>query len=826
MAGVTAARVGPSGLQYAPMQDLRDALRALRGTPVVTAATILSLALVIGANTTIFSLLNAIALRPLPIAQPERLVLIASGAPDRPTTTWLQSIWHEVRDRKVIDLGFAWYWSRFDTAVGGERDFVDGLVVGGQAFESLGLQPAFGRLLSPTDESSRARVAVISHRYWMTRLGGSTDVLGRSVTLDRRPFTIVGVTPRAFSGLDVGLPFDIAVPMDGGRAPGVDLLSAPYVTIMGRLKPGQTLQELTTTLRGVQPQIRAATNPYSVSPYREEYLKDSWVARSGATGESFLRRRYAQPLRTLQVAAGAVLVIACGNIAMLLLARALGRRREFGLRAALGASRTRLARQLALESLIVATAGTCLGLVLANWCAAVIVASLSTEAYSIALDLAPDWRVFAFTTGVGGAVTLLFGIVPTWVAARTDPLNALRARPTSSAHGFGFGTVTILIQVTLAVVLLAGMGLFIRTFLALSQAQLGFDREKVLVVTVDRGDTEPEPHLFQRILEAVRQVPMVESADYSLATPGGNTALTPWLELPDGTKLPQGPSGVYGNRVGPEWFRALGTRVLAGRAFDAADGAASTGVAVVNEAFVSRFLDAGTAIGSRLFERASPDDPARPLQIVGVVEDAMYRLVREPAPPTVYTPLSQAVSDSPQQLSLSVRPRGPLAAVSRQQLATAVADADPSVSLTFRSLSDQIRAQFTQQRLVATMTTLFGAVALLLSAVGLYGLTAYEATQRRFELGVRLALGATRSRVVRMLVKRLATPVVGGLALGIVGAQWAGQLVGGLLFGVEPGDSATLTAACVALGAVAALAVWLPARRAARDDLARLLRET
>jgi len=301
--------------------------------------------------------------------------------------------------------------------------------------------------------------------------------------------------------------------------------------------------------------------------------------------------------------------------------------------------------------------------------------------------------------------------------------------------------------------------------------------------------------------------------------------MTPWIELPDGTTLPQGPTGVYANRVGPAWFRTLGTRVLAGRGIEGSDRAASTPVAVVNETFVRRFLDAQTAIGSLLLERSSPDAPPRQLQIVGVVEDAMYRFVRESPPPTVYMALAQAADDLPRNLSLSLRARGPRAAILSKQIAGAVGDVDRSLSLTFRTLADQVSAQFAQERLVATMAAFFGVLALLLAAVGLYGLTAYATAQRRFELGVRLALGASPGSVVRVLVRRPATPVVAGVALGVLGILWAGQFVRSLLFGVEATDGTTVAASCIVLSVVAAVAVWVPARRALRVDLARLLRD-
>jgi putative ABC transport system permease protein len=514
---------------------------------------------------------------------------------------------------------------------------------------------------------------------------------------------------------------------------------------------------------------------------------------------------------------------------MLLVARTVNRHRELGIRAALGASRIRLARQLAVESLVLSLSASCLGLLLARWCATFVTASLSTQAYSVVLDLTLDWRVVGFTACVGVVVALLFGIASGLVATQTDPLNLIRPRQVPGTGTFGFGNATVLVQVALSVMLLAGMGLFVRTFFALSQASLGFESERVLVVTVERSDTsvdvEPDSELHQRVLESVTRLPAVESAAYSLTMPGGTAALTPWIELADGTALPQGPSGVYANRVGPEWFRTLGTRVLAGRSIEVTDNAGSTPVAVVNEAFVRQFLDTETAIGTRLLERSSPDAPRRQLQIVGVVEDAMYRFVRESPPPTVYMAVAQAVDDPPRTLSLSVRARGPRPGILSRDVATAISDVDRSLSLTFRTLSDQVSAQFARERLVATVASFFGVLALVLAAVGLYGLTAFMTAQRRFELGVRLALGASPRSVVRHLLRRLATPVVAGLGLGILGILWAGPLVRSLLFGVEPTDGATVATSSIVLLVVAAVAIWLPARRAARVDLARLLRD-
>ena len=529
-------------------QDLRFAVRALGVTPVVTGAAILSLALGIGANTAIFSLLNAILLRPLPVAQPDRLVALASG--QRSNEPFPQAVWREVRDRRILDDGFAWYWTRFDTSSGGERTFLDGVVVSGGAFDALGLTPASGRLLTPGDErADRGHAAVVSYRCWQQRYAGAVDVIGRGIRLDDRTFTIVGVAPKEFTGLYVGLPFDIAIPME--RVGEDSDPAAPYVFIMGRLRAGMSADGLTGALRAAQPAIRSASNPYTESPYKEEFLREPFVARSAASGVSFLARRYARPFTTLLAGCGCVLLVACGNIAMLLVARAMARRREFGVRAALGASRLRLARQLAVESLVLSAAGACLGLIVARWCASFVADRLSTQAYSVAVNMTPDWRVLAFTMAVSVLVALLFSTAPVLHVARSDVVSAIREKVSGNGSSiFAFGHATVVAQVALSVVLLACVGLFARTFVNLSQSTVGFDRNRVLVVSVDtaRGQHVTTAERYRRLLAAVTNLPEVERADYSVAMPAGNSALTPWMALADGTALPQGPSGVYANR--------------------------------------------------------------------------------------------------------------------------------------------------------------------------------------------------------------------------------------------------------------------------------------
>ena len=803
--------------------ELRDAFRGVRSTPLVTAVAVVSLALGIGGNTAIFSVLDAMLWRPLPVHRPSELVVVAED--DEPTAFWPQPVWSEIRDRGILKDAFAWTWTFFDTSNGGERQFVHGIAVSGGMFASLGLQPAIGRLLGERDEALDAapdgRVAVISDRFWQRRFDRSPGAIGQPLLLDGRIFTIVGVTPRRFDGVLIGLPLDVIVPL--GRSD--DPRRAPYVTIMGRLAPGQTAAALTAALRGAQPAIRDATNPYSASPDRDEYLSERFVARPAAGGVSFLERRYARPFKTLLAIVGAVLLIACGNVAMLLVARARARRQELAVRVALGASRVRLAWQLIAESLLLAAGGVALGLVFARWCSAFVVAGLSSQAYTVFLDLAPDWRVLAFTSAVGVATAVLSGGLPALHAARTIAMDALTHRGDAGHALSGFGGAVVIVQVALSLLLVVGTGLLLRTFQSLTGVELGFDRDRILIVTIlSRKSASPpaeRARLYDRVTSAVAALPGVERAAMSLVMPAGNAAWVPSIELDEGTVLPQ---DIYANRVDPEWFATLGTRLIAGRAFDARDRRGAPAVVIVNEAFAQRFLKDPRPLGRTIVQRTAGDGPRRPLEIVGVVENAMYRTVKEAPPPTIYVPLAQLDEPPPVNITLSVRTETPSAAALVHAISGTIAVIDPALSLTFRTLSDQVGAQYALERLVARVAAIAGMFALLLAALGLYGTTAYGVARRRFEIGIRIAVGASPRQVLRLVLARVIGQVAAGVALGTLAALWAMPLIGTLLYGVPPRDAAIFAGASVLLVAVAGFAGWLPARRASRLDPAVVLR--
>jgi predicted permease len=813
------------------MTDLRDAIRSLARTPAFTAAAILTLALGIGSNTAMFSLLNAMLFKPLPVRDPHRLVMLTEG--DEASTAWRLRVWVEVRDRQILDGSFAWFWNRFNTAQAGEKQFVDGIEGTGAMFDALGLRPLLGRLLTTADDrpggGPDGLVAVISYRFWKQRYGGAPDVLGRSITIERQPFTIVGVTPPEFVGLNIGLPFDVAIPLKIGPQVQPDAaFREPYVHIMGRLKPEQTFDALTAVLRALQPEIREATNPYSNSPYKEEYLQAPFTARPAAGGVSVLRRRYEEPLKILLTVVGLVLLIGCGNIAALLVARTIGRRHELAVRVALGGSRTRLARELLVESLLLSILGAAIGVLFAQWGTRLIVSQLSTQAYAVFLDLTPDWRVLGFTALAGMTTAVLFGAGPAVRAAHADPMAALRQRGAIAEPPFGAGNIVIVAQVALSLILVVTTGLLLRTFLVLANSDVGFAPERVLAVTVDVENSsvsrDRRTVLYEQLNDAVTSAGGVESAALSLAMPGGNYASTPWFDLADGTALPQGPNGVYGNRITPGWFHTLGTRVLEGREFGNGDRIGAPGVAIVNEAFVQRFLKGQRAVGQTIFQRTQPDGSGQPLEIVGVVENAMYRFLKETPPPTVYTSLAQMSDPIPASLNLSVRGADVSDPRLSRNIVEAIGNVDRDISVMFRTLSDQINAQYAQERLVAGVATAFGVIALLLAALGLYGVTAYNVTRRRLEIGVRVALGADRAGIFRLVFGRLARVVGAGFALGLVGSLFAAQVIKSMLYGVEPDDAATFASAATVLLAVAVAAAWPPARRAACVDPAQALR--
>ena len=803
--------------------DVRLALRMVRRSPGLTATIALTLALGIGANAAIFGVINSLLLRPLPVADPSRLVTISSDsaiARGQAGVPWSFAMWEELQPHaSLFDGAFAWTPARFDLAERGERQPVAGIFASGGYFAALGVAAIRGRTFTPADDrpggGADGAVAIISYGLWQRRFAGADSVIGAPLVVDGATVTIVGVTAPEFQGLDVGSSFDVALPLEteplirGSRS----ALRTSRLLVMLRLKPGQSLEAGTAALRGLELGSTPAPNsePFTLAP-----------AATGASlpvrGPYGLRQSYTRPLLTILIVALLVLLIACVNIANLLLARAMARRYELGVRLALGASRGRLARQLLIESLIFAVLGAIGGLVIAQWSSQALVAQLSTPVQQIALDLSFDWRVMAFTAGVALVTASIFGTVPAFRSTRIAPLDVLKVRAqadSSSAAGTrGLATASsslVIVQIALSLALVIGAALLVRSFARVSSVPLGFDPDRVLVVNVDtdrvRTDAAGRMRLFDRMLDAVRGVPGVAHAGGSI-----------WTPVDGGTRMGDSQYRIAFNFITPGWFAAYGTALRAGRDFTVRDTAGSPPVAIVNDAFVRAFMPGTSPVGETIPHPRSRPEVLR--TVVGVVDDAVFESQREGIQPMVYLPVAQSGGPPGERtaISLGVRP----AAGSPVQLAPLVGPAvrgvDPDVSFSFVLLEDHVQASVRQERLVAILSGFFGALALVIAALGLYGVTSYTVNRRVTEIGIRRALGAQRAHVLGLVLGQSLTLTALGIGLGLAAAAAMTRALRGLLFGLTPLNSETFISVAALFAIVATLAALLPAHRATRVD--------
>jgi predicted permease len=811
--------------------DWRDAVRSLRATPVITVIALLSLGLGIGANTALFSILNSLALTPLPVRDPEQLIHLTKGS-------WTNPIWEQIRDRQsqLFDGAFAWSNERFNLSSHGETDFVDGAYASGRIFDVLGIRAYRGRTLSEADDrrdgGASGPVVVISYSLWQGRFNGAEDVLGRSVTIEGKLFQIVGITPPGFFGPDVGRSCDLYVPLANealirGRESYLDGRSTWWLEIMAREKLGQSLAQADAALHGVQPQIREATRPEP--PFPADYLSEPLTFEAAATGRSPLRSRYLAPLTILMVVVGAVLLVACANIANLLLARATARRHELVVRLALGASRARLARQLFLESLLLAGGGAFLGLGLARMGSTLLVHQLSTATATVSLSTSPDWRVLAFTGGVALVTAVLFGLAPALGVTRATPNEALKeqSRTVSGDRRLGLRNVLVIGQVALSLMLVVAAGLFLRTFTSLTAVPLGFNPEPLLVVSVNVLRSAPQPQerlaLFERLRNAVASVPGVKSAALSRIRPLSGQGWNNVVEVP-GSPLTDRQRMTWINGVSPGWFSTYDMRLLEGRDFSDLDRPGGELVAIVNETFARKFLGSREGVVGRNVRRGAFGRFVT-FKVIGVVADAVYRTPREGEAPTMFVPLAQVDRLDP-TLTLAVEARPGARGSIERSVSAALAAVDGRVAFTFGWFSDLARIPMAQERLVAMLAGFFGALALLLAGLGLYGLTSYSVNRRRREIGVRMALGADPLGVVRLVLSRVTWLVAAGIVVGGALSWWVGKYVAAtLLFRLEARDPGTFGTAALILVCVGAIAGWLPARRASRIDPTKVLRE-
>ena len=820
------------------LQDIRFALRMLRKTPIITGIALLSLALGIGANTAIFNLIDAVMLRMLPVQNPEQLVQVKFRSPmsDNPRASVTNPIWEQVRDHEDAFSGvFAWHPTTFDLANGGEEQNIHGVYASSGYFNVLGVRPAAGRLLSPSDDvRGCSGVAVLGYGFWQTHYAGVESAIGSFIRLNGRSFPIIGVTQRGFTGTDVGTPLDVAIPICaeailhvGGGKSLLDNRSGWWLMMIGRLKPGISERQADARMKVLSPQLFGAVVPQDWDAKSQDIFRKytflTVPAGTGTGGFFGVREQYSQPLKILMVIVGLVLLIACANIASLLLARSAARQKEIAVRLALGASRGRLIRQVLTESLVLSGVGALLGVLFAQWGSAFLVRFVSRAHNQIFLNLKTDTRVLAFTISIAVLCGLLFGVLPAFRATRVSAMSAMKEGKAQGSGGRSHSTAArwiVAAQVALSLILLIDTGLFIHTFTNLMTLDPGFDPNNVLMVGTNIHNAQiPEPArvpLYGQMLAKLQSLPGVISVGQCWMVPLSGMEWNEDVKVP-GYQLPHGVEPlVYLNWVTPGYFSTMRTPLLSGRGFDARDSASSTSVVIINQLLAQTYFPGQNPIGKHLLFNDNEVFADKPMEIIGVVQDAKYDSLDQEFLSTAYVPLAQmgnVFEDSAFEIRTAISPTALIPAVR-----DAMASVNKLASLQFTTMKQQADDSIIQQRILAVLSGFFAGLALLLTAIGLYGVMAYVVTLRTHEIGIRMALGAQQASILRLVMRDTAIVLLVGIAAGILGSVWITRLVRQLLFGLTPNDPWTIALAIAAMVAVALVATYIPARRAMRVD--------
>ncbi len=804
--------------------DIRYALRTLRKSAAFTVTAIVTLSLGIGANTAIFMLLDAIRLRSLPVQNPQELaeVRITDAGHqgmgiNQQYGELTRPLWQRIRDQQQAFSGvFAWSVNQRYVGRGSEMRHFKGLWVTGDFFQVLGVRPFRGRLLMPEDEGACPPTrAVVGYSYWQSELGGRDLSPTIRLIVDNELVEIIGVTPPGFLGMVVGDHFDIALPF---CQPKEELSRHIFdVSVMGRLKPDWTIQRATAEMDALSPGIFEATALLDRDAHTiETYKKFKLAAYPASTGVSALRD-YDRSLMLLLGIAGLVLLIACANLANLMLARASTRQREMAVRLALGASRSRLLRQLLTESLLLAATGAALGIVLAQSLSRVLVWSFSTESTEINLRIVTDWRVLLFAAGVAGLTCIVFGIMPALRATRVEPISAMKAggRGTTGSHErFSLQRLLVVTQISVSLVLLVGSLLFVRSFRNLMTFDPGMREGGITVAFLGFWQSDlPRDRWanFQKeLLDEIRSVPGVLSAATTTNVPLSQGSWT------HGVRVGSQEGNSKFTWVSPNYFETMGIPIVRGRSFTLDDTTSSPRVAVVNETFIRRYLSGVEPIGQTLRTGQEPNYPSTVYEIVGVIPDTKYNDLRGQIPPMTFAPASQFPNQGPWSnvmIHSNLTPAAIAATAKRQ-----IAGKHPDVITEFVDFQRQIRDGLVEERLMATLSGFFGLLAVLLAVIGLYGVISYIVAMRRNEIGIRMALGASRGDVVGIIVRQTLLLLVLGVSAGVVLALAAARGASSLLFDLQPNDPFSFALATVVLVAIAWVASFVPARRAARVD--------
>jgi predicted permease len=859
-------------------RDLQYAWRGLRRAPLFTIVALASIALGIGANTAIFTLVDEVLLRALPVKNPEQLVLFngarnhygsnSGGRGAFGSDVLSFAMYEDLRDN-FVDRGsapplprvtapvanaaphptiFSGMFARRTTAmnvgVDGQTERVPGELVTGTYFQVLGVGAAVGRVIVSDDDKVRGdgRVAVLSFDYWRTRFGGDRGVVGREITISNHTYTIIGVSQAGFDGLDIGYAPKIRVPimMKAQVTPNWDDLDdrrSRWANVFARMKPGVTIDQIKPALqpffRGLLlEEVKMSAFSRTSAYTREQFVKGEIAVEPAAQGHSPIRQQLSQPLWLLMAIVGGVLLIACANVASLLIARATARQKEIAVRLALGASRGRIVSQLLVESVVLAASGGLVGLVLAAWTTKFLLGYLPTTNTPHVISGAIDYRVLAFNFALSLVTGLFFGLVPALRSTKPNLAPTLKDQVgavVGGTGGVGFRKGLVVAQVTISVLLLVGAGLFIRSLRNLRLLDLGLNAESLIAFNLSpyiSGYTpERVPALYKTIVERLQAQPGVTGVAFaSMGLLEGNewdsTVTVEGYDAKPGEQM-----NPYCNSVSPGYFKTMGSPVLRGREFDARDegpvpdtrpndgyGRGYRSV-IVNESFAKHFFGGQDPIGRHLGFGGNPGTPT-PIEIVGVVKDAKYTGVRDEIPRTVFFPLLE--ERIPSSVVVYVRTTGePSAAFGAAQ--RVVRDTDAKVPVyNLRTLEHQIDQSLLNDRIVATLSTAFGILATLLAVIGLYGVMAYTVARRTREIGVRMALGAVATDVIWLVMREVLMLVGGGIAIGLVASWGANRLISSQLYGVTATDPITIAGAAALLFTVALLAGYIPARRATR----------
>ena len=835
------------------LQDARYGLRGLRRSPSFTATALGCLALGIGSATSIFTLVNASVLRPLPVSHPEQLAVFSWTSNGRQTALPQSSSGmrelsmpyaalraFSTRARTLsgalafVRLGFD--ASSVSVGIGTRATVASGEMVSGGYFSVLGVSTFLGRPLGMTDAApGTPNAVVLSDAFWHREFAGDRSAVGRAITLNGQPFTVVGVAPSEFRGLDPGFAPDLWVPLR--ETPGLRPWGLPastegpslfddasyfWCTMAGRLRPGVTREQATSDLGPIFQQ----TITEGLSPVPPAGDLPRLVVQDGGRGLDDLRTRLATPLRVLSAGGLLLLLIACTNVATLLLARSESRQREIGVRLAIGASRARVVQQLLVEGILLGAGGGALGLLAAYWGGPVLLLWLCRSEAAVAIEPRVDLTVLAFSAGLAMLTGVAFGLAPAFRATGLDVASRLRKESRTVSSRRVLGRALVAGQVALSVLLLFGAGLFVRTLANLAGQGLGFDAGHLLLFQLDPEragyDRDRSMVLYQRALDRITQLPGVQSATVS-----GNALLSGWSSSsPTSTDAPAGTSrstkGTYWNAVGPGFLETLRIPIVLGRGIGRQEAWGGPRVAIVNRAWARAAFPAETPIGHRV-ALGSRFNAARSFEIVGVVEDAKYDRLRREAPPTVYLPYGTSGRSS-SRLWFEVRTEGDPRAVAGS-VREAVRGIDATLPLmNLRTQREQLYLSLSQERMFASVSSAFGALALLLVGTGLFGTLAYAVSRRTSEIGIRMALGADARRISTMVLREALALVAIGVAVGLPAALGLTRLARSLLFGVTPYDGLTMTVTLAVLAGAGIAAGLGPARRAARIQPMQALR--